>query len=667
MVPVINRDRSVRVVGLMLCWLLATLLATPLHAAVANSEVKAVQTLIQAGNPEQAVKEARRVLVGGRITNTVRFHLLQLISDAEFIRASARFFSDIDAAAAAQKAVLKEFPQRSDSARLRWRLVKLYWRHGQNGAALANTQTLRRIDPRSTQAHLSWMVDAQIKLKMGRYSQARRALLRFSLGASTAKEQAQLLAWTAMVDEKEQRYPQAMGNFKHSFKRFPGVIEGDPLLYSHFILMEHRQGDDHTALMLSDRFLTRYIDSDLIPTVRLMRMGILARQPDKHAQEVERGYTFLSEHAPGSTIGKQAFMRKMMFQVRDKNDFFSLKPVLVALKKLASQNQMSVIEDEAMLDQGLLWARISNSGAKGVSTNTIDAALEQLSRVDLSSSPALRQQALDHGSSIFSKYIKKMLDKKQLLKAVALWKRYPDLRTRTKEVLRFDIANAMRLLTQFGQAETLLNALYARNKTTLRGQQVMLELARVWLDRGDAKGIDKINHWLSEHEFTIYHPEFLLLVAQMQLNAKRFDAAAQTILHVAPEDLVHALLPEYWKSRAHIAEARHRWHVAAHAWQEFGNSDKKNRQVGLRRQALALYKAGDYANAESKWQQLPKAAHDAAWRYYLNMSRYHNGEWSAAVKALRELAQDTTAGIYATLADMALAEHDARQLLNQNP
>ncbi|MDX8409890.1 MAG: hypothetical protein R8J84_07635 [Mariprofundales bacterium] len=623
--------------------------------------------LIQTGDPDRAISEARHNLAKGNVNNNERFQLLALISDAEFIRATAQFFNEIDTAVTAQEAVLKAFPERSDGARLRWRIVKLYWKHGQIDAALVATQKLRSIFPSSIEAHQSWMVDAQLKLKLGRTSQARSALLQFSLQAKGTKEQALLLAWTGMVDNREQRYLQALKSFDRSSSINPTAIEGSPLLYSTYIMIQHRQGKDQKALMLSNRFLTRYLDSDLIPSVRLTRTDILAQLPKAHALEVEREYTFLSEHHTGSTISKQAFMRKMMFQVRNKDDFFSFKPVLVALKKLARVNQMSVIEDEAMLDQAILWARLANSKAKDAPPGSIDAALENFSRASDSSTPAVRQKALDNGSAVFDHYIKKMIDQKKHLQMVALWKRYPAIRIKSSDDVRFGVARAMRLLTQYDQAEQLLKKLYQRNQSTLRGQRVMLELARLWLDRGDASGIDNINRWLSEHEFTIYRPEMLLLVAQMQLDAKRLDAAAQSIRRVSANDLVRDLQPEYWKSRAHIAEARQRWHVAAHAWHEFGKSNEDNHKLALRRQALALYKAEDYAAAEQQWQKIPKDAHDAAWNYYLNMSRFHNGQWEPALKALRALTQDQTAGLYATLAEMALAEHDANQLLKQRP
>ena len=654
--------------GRILPWILILFtISAPLHAATVSKQVKSIQVLIQAGDPDHAIQQARHTLAQGKVDNNERFQLLTLISDAEFIRATAQFFSDIDSAVAAQEAVLKAFPERSDGARLRWRIVKLYWKHGQIDAALDATQRLRSIFPASIEAHQSWMVDAQLKLELGRTSQARSALLQFSLQTRETREQALLLAWTGMVDNREGRYPQAFKNFDRSFRIDPTALEGNPLIYSTYIMIQHRQGRDQKALMLSNRFLTRYLDSELIPSVRLMRTDILAQSPKAHALEVEREYTDLSEHHTESTIAKQAFMRKMMFQVRNKDDFFALKPVLVALKKLARVNQMSIIEDEAMLDQAVLWARLANSKVRDVPPGSIDAALESFSRASNASSPAIRRKALDNGSAVFNRYIKKLIAKKAFLKMVALWKRYPAIRVQSGDEIRFGIARAMRLLTQYDQAEQLLKKLYQRNQSTLRGQQIMLELARLWFERGDTDGIDRINRWLSEHEFTIYRPEMLLLVAQMQLKAKRQDAAAQTIRRVSSNDLVRDLQPEYWKSRAYIAEARQRWHVAAHAWQEFGNSNKENHKLALLRQALALYKAEDYAAAEQQWLKIPEDAHDAAWSYYLNMSRFHNGQWEEALKALRALVQDPTAGLYATLAKMALAEHEANQLLKQRP
>jgi len=82
---------------------------------------------------------------------------------------------------------------------------------------------------------------------------------------------------------------------------------------------------------------------------------------------------------------------------------------------------------------------------------------------------------------------------------------------------------------------------------------------------------------------------------------------------------------------------------------------------------LALFKAEDYAASEPLWLRISKPQQDSAWMYYLNMSRYHNGKWQQALKELRLLAQDKKAGIYSTLASLALAEHDANEILKEHP
>ncbi|MDQ6964396.1 MAG: tetratricopeptide repeat protein [Mariprofundales bacterium] len=631
-----------------------------------DQTVKRVQTLIQHGYPEKAVAAAKKALSQQKITTTTRFQLLSLIADAEYIRASAGFFDNINAALEANKALLQEFPQRTDGARIRWRVVKLYWRHKQIDAALAASQQLRSIHGKSREAHKSWLVDAQIHYHLGRYSKARSALLQFSLQSSSKKEQAQQLAWTAMIDIKEERFKQALDEFDRSFKIDKNIISSTPDLFAEYIMLLSKLNHTGRALQYADDFLASYSETPLRPKVRLIRADMLAKNPAK-VEEAIREYMNLSEEHAASTLGRQAFMRKVMLQLKSRDDFHSLKPALVAFKRLARHNQMSIIEDEATLDQATLWARLAHSKAKDVPPGSIDAALENFAKAAAGTDPAIRQEAIKRGEAVFEQYLNTLLDKKLFLQAVALWKRYPNMRNRVSDQTKFGIAHAMRLLTQYDQAERLLHDLYQRHKGTLRGQQIKLEQARLWLDNKNPKGIDKINRWLSEHEFTIYRPEMLLLVAQMQLADKRFDAAFQTIVQISPDDLIHALRSDYWKLRANIAEARKRWHVAAHAWQQFGLNDSDNKPLALRRRALALFKAEDYAAAEPLWLRIPESDQDASWRYYLNMSRYHNGKWQQALKELRLLSEDNKAGIYSALASLALAEHNANEILKERP
>ncbi len=636
-------------------------------AAGASGEIRVVQTLIQTGNPERAVKEAKRLLARGRLSDDERLQLLNLIADAEYIRASAGFFEDIDAAVEANKTLLREFPQRADGARIRWRIVKLYWKHKQVDAALAASQSLRRIHAGSEEAHRSWLVDAQIYYHLGRYSKARSALLQFSLKAKGKKEQARLQAWTAMVNIKEGRFAQAIKQFDSAFRADAEIVRGSPELFTEYIKLLARQERDAEALQYCDDFLNRYSETILRRDIRMVRADILAKDPGRHREEATLEYMFISEHYPDSTIGRQAFMRKMMIQVEGKDDFHSLKPVLVALKKLARRHQMSVIEDEATLDQAILWARLANSKAKDAPKGAINAALENFSRAANGITPRFRERAKALSWKLFEGYLKRLIDKRQWLQAVVLWTRYPSVRDRVDDGVKLGVAKAMRLLALYDQAETLLKDLYRRHAGTLRGEQIKLEQARLWVDRADPKGVDRINRWLSEHEFTIYRPEMQLLVAQMQFAATRFDAAAQSIRQVSPDDLVYSLRADYWKLRANIAEARKRWHVAAHAWQVFGKSDKKSRLVALRREALALFKAGEYEASERLWLRLPESEQDAAWRYYLGMSRLRNGKWQMALKMLRELSQDKEAGVFSALASLALAEHEANNILKEAP
>lgn len=659
---------SRRLCMLFVALLIAAVLGTaPEAAAAAAGNIKAIQTLIQTGHPERAAKEARRMLAGGGLSDDARFRLLSLIADAEYIRASAGFFEEIASAVEANKTLLREFPQRSDGARIRWRLVKLYWKHGEFDAALAASQQLRRIHGGSIEAHRSWLVDAQILFHLGRYAKARSALLQFSLKSEGKADEARLKAWTAMVDLREGRFRQALRGLDAAFRVDARIVREEPELFASYIKLLARFHRDEEAMRYSEEFLGRYTDNLLRRDVRMVRADLIARNPEHSRDEAILEYMFISEHYPDSTVGRQAFMRKLMLQLRDKHDFLSLKPALVAFKKLARRYQMSVIEDEATLDQAILWARLARYEAKDAPKGSIDAALENFARAAEGVTPEIRKEAKRRGRRVLEGYLDRLLDRHEWLKAVALWQRYPGLRAGIDDDIQLGVARALRMLAQYDQAQALLTRLYRRHAGTLRGERIMLEQARLWVDRADPKGIDRINRWLNEHEFTIYRPEMLLMVAQLQFATGRFDAAAQTIHQVSPDDLVEGLRADYWRLRADIAEARKRWHVAAHAWEAYGKTGGKARLVALRRRALALFKAGEYALSERLWLRLPEDAQDAAWSYYLAMSRYRLGKWKQALPTLRSLAQDKKAGIYAALASLALAEHEANALLEARP
>jgi len=254
-------------------------------------------------------------------------------------------------------------------------------------------------------------------------------------------------------------------------------------------------------------------------------------------------------------------------------------------------------------------------------------------------------------------------------KVVSLWERYPKLR-RDHRVIKeraFDVAHALRMLMDYPKAEALLKQLYSEAGDTVWGQKVMLERANLWMDRGDVDGVGRVLAWLDVHEYTLYRPEMLLLVAQMQLAAGHATVASQSLLGVSVDDVAKEGRPQYWKIKATINETLKHWHVAAKAWRKYGQSEGSDADVALIREADALFQAQSYAQALTLYHKVDKEKQDAAWHYHAAMSQLKMGEDEMALTELEALMQDKDAGIYASLASVELADRKALDILQARP
>jgi len=472
-----------------------------------------------------------------------------------------------------------------------------------------------------------------------------------------------------VVDAAEKRDAvavQALDSVDHDF---PDVISDDELVFSVYIQSLNTVGRHADALKKANAFLEKYLDGDALVKIKLLRADLWVLLKNVPEARIEREYGVLAEEQAETAIGKQAFMRKLMLMYGGSQAYYDLKPVIIALKRIADRNQLSPVENEALYDLGLLWKRLSHSDPKHAPKQAAMASLDAFARV--ANSDIVEFRALSHrvGVAMFNQRLDQEVKKKRWEKVVTLWERYPKLR-HNHEVVKeraFDVAHALRMLMDYQKSESLLNQLYKDAGDTVWGQKVMLERANLWVERGDIDGVSRILAWLDAHEYTLYRPEMLLLVAQMQLAAGHAKVASQSLLNISVDDVAQEDRQRYWKVKAEINEALKHWRVAVKAWKKYGRSEGSNVDVALIREADALFQAGAYAQALALYQKVNKEKQDSAWRYHTAMSQLKMGEDDVALPKLESLKENKDAGIYASLASAELANRKALRILQTRP
>ncbi len=643
------------------------LMALPLLVQ-ASDRVHGVRVFLSNGDPDQAILTAKVLLKRSDIRSDERFELFQLLAYAEETRAQAGHYENIQSAIQALQQLQQAFPNQVKHAPLLWRMTWLYWKHGDNGLALKQARDLRANYAQQPEAMEAAMLMARIYIQQHKYREARNNLMRYGLGAgSGSREEALTKAWLAVVDAAEKRYKVAAKQLDAVQRQFPDIIHKDVYVFSVYIQVLHTLGRDQEALKQANDFLGRYVGADEVPAIRLLRADIWVSLRSVPIERIEREYDALAQKHAAYSIGKQAFMRKLMLLYEKSVTYYDLKPVIIALKRLAENNQLSNVENEAMFDLGMLWERLSHSDPKHAPKAAIFAALDDFSRVARSDVVAFRGQAKSQGSAVFDHLLDQLVAQQAWDKVVALWQRYPHLRGQKKIVKAraFEVAHAFRILMDYAQAEELLNRLYDEAKETVWGQKVMLELAHLWFERGDVDAVPKILAWLNEHEYTLYRPDMLLLVAKIQLRAGQAKVASQTFHRVSVDDIASEDRHAYWQLQAEINEALKDWHGAAGAWKHYQASQGGDIAKGLLKQADALFYGKKYAQARVLYANVKQEQHDAAWQYHISMCRLHLGEKKDALKLLDALKQDSNAGVYASLAAAELASQKALDILRQ--
>jgi len=649
--------------------LIAALLCSQAYAAT-NSRIQGVRIFLNQGNPEQAIKTAESVLTEPQLTEEDRLALLSLIAEAEEFRAVASHFQDVDKAVAAIQTLIKEFPNAVDEPELLWKSAWLHWRRGANKLALTIARDVKNRFPDSRATTKSWLLMARIHIDHSKMNLARNDLLQYGIRVEDdSREQGLGYVWIAVVDFEESRFKEALKGLDSVYQSRPEIIELEERLFATYIHVLFRQGRTNDAYTLSEKFSKRYSEGVYVPGVRLLRADIRHGRKDVDFVSLQKEYEIIANNEAETDVGKKAFMRKIMLQYRESGDYKTLKPVVIALKRLASQNQLSEIEDESILYQARLWVRLMESDPENAPQQAVVAALEDYARVSVSEYGELAAFAVSEGRALFIRHVEALIAQRKWTQVVVSWERFPQLRPMDQDaaLLQFGVAHALRMLMEYEQSEALLDHLYQQSAGSVWGHKVMLERARLWLDRGDANGVKAVMIWLNENEFTLYRPEMLLLAAQMQLKQGDASAASQTIVSVGASDVALEARGEYWKTRANIASKLSRWHVAARAWREYGNASGADKALSLMAQADSLFKAREYLKAEALYAKIHKDSQTPAWRYRYSICQIKTGKWRQGIDRLEALKADSSAGVYASMAALALAERKADELLESAP
>ena len=643
--------------------LLMLSLATNLSAA---ESANAIQAYLQQGKPAQAISTAYMLLNTGNIDNHERKSLLKLILKAQLIIVNARHYENVQPAILAIQTLIQEFPEQVNEPQLIEDMIELYWNQGSLEEVQAEILDLQNRYPQSSEAQKSWLMLGKVHFLHKNYADARSSFLRFSSAyAEDSAEGQDVRMWTALVDYAEGRFTIAYQVLQKVFDIEPNRITSQDSIYARFIQLLRIEKHHAQALEQASHFLSMYKTSSHTGEVRLLQADMQLLQPNPNKKDIIKTYTILAETHADTVIGKQAFMRRMMLQIQDKKSYATIKPVIIALKRIANANQMSEIEDEALLHEARLWNRLTQYDPKRSPKQAIHAFLKQFSLAQKSTHSVIAAQAKYEGKQSFVAYIQRLLQQQKWHDAVNLWQSFTHFQPSLKQtpLLHFNIAHAFRLLMQYTQAERLLQQLQHQAKGNIWGEKITLEQAKLWTDRGDRQAITKIMQWLDTHEYTLYRPEMLLLVAQIQLQENHASLASHTLNTIQPSDLTLPSKAAFWKTNAKTNQALSRWHMAAQAWAEYAALDVEDKQQTLLKEAHARFKAGEFPKAEILYNSIPENLRTPIWTYRYSISQLKNGKLKQATTRLKELKSNANAGIYASMAALTLAERNANQLL----
>ena len=651
----------------MVTWLV--MLTFTVAAYAEDEQAHAIRAYIHQGKPEQAISTARKLLGTDSLSDVQRRSLFELILEAQLIMINARHYEDVEPAVDTIKTLIQEFPEQVDEPKLLWQIATLHWNQDNLESAQADILDLQNRYPASPQARQSWLMLGKIHFIHKHYADARNSFLRYATYFPEQSAQGQeVRMWTALVDYAEGRYAIASKVLNPIFKNNPELITSQDSIYARYIQLLHIQGENNEALTQARNFLSMYKTSEHTPEIRLLLADLQLMQPHPNKEAIIKSYDLIAHAEPDTYIGKQAFMRQLMLRMQDKTSYADIKPAIIALKRIANKNQMSRVEDEAILDEARLWHKVAIHDPENSPRQAAHAALQGFLRASKSQDATLRQQAKVEGQQALIAHVQAMIQQQDWHDAIDLWRTFASFQPTPKAAkqLYFDIAKSLRLSFEYQEAEAILQNLYTLSANSVWGDKVMLEMAKLWRDRGDASGVRKVMQWLDNHEYTIYKPEMLLLVAQMQLQAGQASVASHTLTTISPQTLSKQAQQTFWKTSALVAQALSRWHMAAQAWQTYATFNVSDREQAILNEANARFKAGEFARAEKLYSQTPEHLRNSAWTYHYSIAQLKNGKWNQATERLTKLKNSPDTDIYASMAALTLAERKAKQLLEDS-
>ena len=626
------------------------------HAEGENS-LAAARAFFAQGQYHRAINMSRELLADTGLGNEERFELLRLLAESEEQLVAARGYEDAGRSIRAYEHLHKEFPERFKAVQMHWKVAWLSWNQRKYDQADSNLQAIIQEYPHAPEAKRAAVLHARYLIQRNKFQAARATLLRFfGLGSGISEqEEAEAFAWLAVIDEAEGNRKQAYRNMRETYGKYPAMIEEDSFLHAVYIRLLSIYEDRQLQMLHILRYVKRHVSQPEALQVRLLQADILLEQG--HLREAETIYGILSTRRDELAVGKQAYLRLLMLQNRDVEDAEALKKVLNEFSLLAASNQLSEVEGEAVLYKARILLKLSAHDEAYLSEAT---AAYAIAAAGLSS--RFSEAARHEGSDLLARHMQKLLQQEQWLPAVVLWKRYPQLRPADSKKLAFSIAQAYIRLMDFTHAEELLDQLYAEAGNSVWAQRLMLEKARLWAERNDPDGVEKIMQWLAGHEKTLYRQDLLLIVARIQNVGGNASEASQTLANINAADLTPELRQTYWLTKAAIHQNLKRWHIAAEAWRQLAElSEEDGRWRYVQAQADALIESRDYAEAEAALLKVPESAQQAAWHYAMALCALNTGRWKTAREHLEPLAASGSDKDYQLRARLLLAQEEADQ------
>jgi len=623
-----------------------------------DSPLAGIHKFLEQNNFELAISTTRALLKNRELSEEERFKLLRVLAEAEEIRATAQSYASITLAIRAYKGLHEEFPGRFSAAEMHWKVASLNWSGHEYEQADATAQFILQNYPLSPEAKQAALLHSRILIKRGQYAVARGVLLTyFGLGSKiSAQEEDESLVWLAVIDQAEGRSKQAFEIMKKIHTHAPATIENDALPYATYIhLIAQFDKKDHLLTHI-DHYIKLHVSQPEALSVRLLQGDILVKQ--ERLKEAGDVYGILADRYGESSIGKKALMRQLVIRHKESKDTKVLQKLLGTLAHLAATNQLSDIEAEAQLYQARIMMRLTVTDHEWTDQAIVYYALAASSEFQ-----AFASDAKNEGTKLLQQRLQGLLAEDEWLQAAVLWKQYPQLHPYRSEQLAFGIARAYIHLMDFTPAEKILNTLHGQAGDTIWSQRIILEKARLWSEREDADGVDKIMHWLIGQEHTLYRQDLLLIAAHIQTKQGDVSTARQTLAGVTPENLTPELQGDDWRTHARINIGLKRWHIAAAAWEQLAKLTRgEERWLHVRAQAEALVHSEDYRKAEDILMQIPDQEHDAGWQYTMALCAYNTGRRNKAEEHLQAILSDDQPNSYTIRARLALAEQRTAQL-----